>query len=98
MTLGYYRVGIAYNNAVEYYQIIQESLQNRKEASIEAATKYEQLISQYDKANKEFSEKMGDNKKKEVLMKIETILKTMEMDFNQIFTTKGEISENTPKK
>ncbi|MCR8894827.1 dynamin family protein [Bacteroides sp. ET336] len=93
LTLGYYRVGIAYNNAVEYYQIIQESLQNRKEASIEAATKYEQLISQYDKANKEFSEKMGDNKKKEVLMKIETILKTMEMDFNQIFTTKGEISE-----
>ncbi len=93
LTLGYYRVGIAYNNAVEYYQIIQESLQNRKEASIEAATKYEQLISQYDKANKEFSEKMGDNKKKEVLMKIEAILKTMEMDFNQIFTTKGEISE-----
>lgn len=93
LTLGYYRVGIAYNNAVEYYQIIQKSLQNRKEASIEAATKYEQLISQYDKANKEFSEKMGDNKKKEILMKIEAILKTMEMDFNQIFTTKGEISE-----
>lgn len=93
LTLGYYRVGIAYNNAVEYYQTIQKSLQNRKEASIEAATKYEQLISQYDKANKEFSEKMGEHKKKELFTKMETILKTMEVDFNQIFSPKGEISE-----
>lgn len=93
LTLGYYRVGIAYNNAVEYYQTILKSLQNRKEASIETATKYEQLISQYDNANREFSEKMGDNKKNEVLRKIETILRTMEMDFNRIFTTSGEISE-----
>lgn len=93
LTLGYYRVGIAYNNAVEYYQTILKSLQNRKEASLEAATKYEQLISQYDKANKEFSEKMGEHKKKELSAKMEAILKTMEVDFNQIFSLKGEISE-----
>ena len=93
LTLGYYRVGIAYNNAVEYYQTILKSLQNRKEASIEAATKYEQLISQYDKANKEFSDKMGEHKKKELSIKMEAILKTMEVDFNQIFSQKGEISE-----
>lgn len=93
LTLGYYRIGLAYNNAVEYYQTILKSLLNRKEASIEAATKYEQLISQYDKANKEFSEKMGEHKKKELSTKMETILKTMEVDFNQIFSPKGEISE-----
>lgn len=93
LTFGYYRVGIAYNNAVEYYQTILKSLQNRKEASIEAATKYEQLISQYDTANKAFSDKMGEHKKKELSIKMETILKTMEADFNQIFSPKGEISE-----
>ena len=41
LTIGYYRVGIAYNSAVAYYQTILKSLQNRKDASLEAASKYE---------------------------------------------------------
>lgn len=91
LTIGYYRVGIAYNNAVAYYQTILKSLQNRKDASLEAASKYEELLSEYEKANNDFVAKVGDAKRKELLNNVDVILKTMEADFNLIFATSGGI-------
>lgn len=91
LTIGYYRVGIAYNNAVAYYQTILKSLQNRKDASLEAASKYEKLLSEYEKANNDFAAKVGDAKRKELLNNVDVILKTMEADFNLIFATSGDI-------
>ena len=91
LTIGYYRVGIAYNKAVDYYQTILKSLQNRKDASIEAASRYEEMLAKYDKAGKEFAEKVGDSKRKELLNNVEVILRTMEADFNLIFASNGDI-------
>lgn len=91
LTIGYYRVGIAYNSAVAYYQTILKSLQNRKEASLEAASKYEELLAKYDKANSDFAEKVGETKRKELLNNVDAILHTMEADFNLIFASNGDI-------
>lgn len=35
---------------------------------------------------------MGDSKRKDLFTKVETVFKTMEYDFNQIFTSKGTIA------
>lgn len=91
LTVGYYRVGIAYNSAVAYYQTILKSLQNRKDASLDATSKYEELLAKYDKASRDFAEKVGDTKRKELLNNIEVILRTMEADFNLIFASSGDI-------
>ena len=93
LTIGYYRVGSAYNCAVEYYQTILKSLQNRKDASVEAASKYEELLAKYDKANSDFAEKVGESKRKELLNNVEAILRTMEADFNLIFASNGSICQ-----
>lgn len=91
LTIGYYRVGIAYNTAVAYYQTILKALQNRKDTSLEAASKYDELLAEYEKANNDFTAKVGDAKRKELLNNMEVILKTMEADFNIIFATSGDI-------
>ena len=93
LTIGYYRVGIAYNSAVAYYQTILKSLQNRKGASEEAASKYEELLSKYDKANSDFADKVGETKRKELLNNVDAILRTMEADFNMIFASNGDICQ-----
>ena len=93
LTIGYYRVGIAYNSAVAYYQTILKSLQYRKDASVEAASKYEELLSKYDKANSDFAEKVGETKRKELLNNVDAILRTMEADFNMIFASNGDICQ-----
>lgn len=93
LTIGYYRVGIAYNSAVAYYQTILKSLQNRKDASLEAASKYEELLSKYEKANSDFAEKVGETKRKELLNNVDAILRTMEADFNMIFASNGDIDQ-----
>lgn len=93
LTIGYYRVGIAYNSAVAYYQTILKSLQNRKDASLEAASKYEELLSKYEKANSDFAEKVGETKRKELLNNVDAILRTMEADFNMIFASNGDICQ-----
>ena len=97
LTKGYYRVGIAYNNAVAYYQTILKSLQNRKDASLEAAAKYEELLSKYDKTNSDFAEKVGETKRKELLKNVDAILRTMEADFNLIFASNGDICQKYTK-
>ena len=93
LTIGYYRVGIAYNSAVDYYQTILKSLQNRKDASLEAASKYEEQLSKYDKANSDFAEKVGETKRRELLNNVDAILRTMEADFNLIFASNGDICQ-----
>lgn len=93
LTIGYYRVGLACNSAVAYYQTILKSLQNRKDASLEAASKYEELLSKYDKANSDFAEKVGETKRKELFNNVNAILHTMEADFNLIFASNGDICQ-----
>lgn len=90
--LGYYRVGLAYNSCIEYYKSVLNVLKLRHEKARTAATEYEKLQQDYDDALRGFKENMGDTKKKELLTKIEAILKTMEYDFNQIFSTKGTVA------
>lgn len=90
-TLGIYRNAQAYNSAVAYYQTVLKSLTNRKQLIEEAQANYIELLKKYDEANAEFSEKMGEPQRKSALTKIEQILKTMESDFNEIFSSKGHI-------
>ena len=91
-TVGYYRVGVAYNAAVQYYQMVSQSLLNRKNTISEANQNYEKLLKQYNDAYTAFVNNMGDSKKNQVLQKIEEILSTLAYDFNQIFANKGVIA------
>ncbi len=90
--LGYYRSGLAYNACVEYYKEVLNTLQLRHETAVKAADEYDKLLKSYESALANFNENMGDTKRKELFTKVETVLKTMEYDFNQIFTTKGVIA------
>lgn len=89
--LGYYRSGLAYNACVEYYKDVLNTLKLRHETAVKAATEYDNLLKSYESAQANFNENMGEAKKKELVSKIEAVLKTMEYDFNQIFATKGNI-------
>lgn len=89
--LGYYRSGLAYNACVEYYKQVLNTLKLRHETAVKAATEYDTLLKSYEKALANFNENMGDAKRKELFTKVETVLKTMEYDFNQIFTSKSTI-------
>lgn len=91
LTLGVYRTAQAYNNAVSYYQTVLKSLINRKQLIDEAQANYTELLSKYDKANAEFTAQMGEMQRKAALGKIEQILKTMENDFNMVFSLKGPV-------
>ena len=91
--LEYYRSGLAYNACVEYYKEVLNTLKLRHETAVKAATEYDKLLKSYESALTNFKENMGDAKKKELFTKVETILKTMEYDFNQIFTAQGDISK-----
>lgn len=87
--LGYYRSGLAYNACVEYYKEVLNTLQLRHETAVKAANEYDKLLKSYESALANFNENMGEAKRKELFTKVETILKTMEYDFNQIFASKG---------
>lgn len=89
--LGYYRSGLAYNACVEYYKDVLNTLKLRHETAVKAATEYDNLLKSYESAQANFNENMGEAKKKELVSKIEAVLKTMEYDFNQIFVPKGNI-------
>lgn len=89
--LGYYRSGLAYNACVEYYKDVLNTLKQRHETAVKAATEYDNLLKSYESAQANFNENMGEAKKKELVSKIEAVLKTMEYDFNQIFAPKGNI-------
>ena len=91
--LGYYRLGLAYNVCVEYYKEVLGALKLRQETAVKAAAEHDRLLNSYESALASFNENMGDNKKKELFTNVETILKTMEYDFNQIFTAQGDISK-----
>ena len=89
--LGYYRSGLAYNACVEYYKDVLNTLKLRHETAVKATTEYDNLLKSYESAQANFNENMGEAKKKELVSKIEAVLKTMEYDFNQIFAPKGNI-------
>ena len=89
--LGYYRSGLAYNACVEYYKDVLNTLKLRHATAVKAATEYDNLLKSYESAQANFNENMGEAKKKELVSKIEAVLKTMEYDFNQIFAPKGNI-------
>ena len=89
--LGYYRSGLAYNACVEYYKDVLNTLKLRHETAVKAATEYDNLLKSYESAQANYNENMGEAKKKELVSKIEAVLKTMEYDFNQIFAPKGNI-------
>lgn len=90
--LGYYRSGLAYNACVEYYKDVLNALKLRHETAVKAAAEYDKLLMSYETALSNFNESMGDAKRKELYMKVEAVLKTMEYDFNQIFATKGDVA------
>ena len=91
LTQGYYRAGIGYNALVKYYQTVLGTLQNRLDGMKKTGAEYEAMLKEYENARKLFAEQMGDSKRKNVLEEIEMVLRTMEYDFNQIFTQNGEI-------
>ena len=91
--LGYYRSGLAYNVCVEYYKEVLNALKLRQETAVKAAAEYDKLLKSYESALATFNEKMGDKQKKELFTNVETVLKTMDYDFNQIFTAQGDISK-----
>lgn len=93
LTLGYYRSALAYNECVDYYSTILETLNLRKEKVTAAKTQYESLLASYNAAYSDFSSKVGDAKKNEIRSQVEVILRTMESDFNQIFSSKGKIQQ-----
>lgn len=91
LMLGYYRSGLAYNSAVEHYKEVINALMLRQEAIKKASLEYETTLSSYEIALKNFNQTMGESRRKEVLAKIETILRTMQVDFDQIFSPKGPV-------
>lgn len=91
LTQGYYRAGIGYNALVKYYQTLFSSLQNRLNGVKKTGAEYQTLLDEYEKARKVFTEQMGDSKRKTVLEEVEMILKTMEYDFNKLFSSGGEL-------
>jgi GTPase SAR1 family protein len=93
LTLGYYRSGLAYNESLDYYSMVLETLKIRKDKILEAKLHYDSLLASYDKAYHDFSSRMGDAKKSEIRSQVEVILRTMESDFNLIFSPKGKIAE-----
>lgn len=91
MILGYYRAGMAYNTCIEYYKEVLNILELKLNTIKESSSNYENLLSEYEKSLADFNEKMGESRRKEVSNKIETILVTMQGDFNQIFSTEGNV-------
>lgn len=91
LILGYYRAGLAYNASIGYYKEVLNILKLKQGAIKKSSTDYEALLSDYEKALAHFKETMGDSRRKDIFNQIETILKTMEGDFNQIFSSKGNI-------
>lgn len=91
LTQGYYRSGIGYNALVKYYQTLFSTLQIRLNGVKKTGAEYQTLLDEYEKARKVFTEQMGDSKRKTVLEEVEMILKTMEYDFNKLFSSSGEL-------
>lgn len=89
--LGYYRAGIAYNACVEHYKDVLNSLMLRKETVERATTDYERLSKTYEETQAKFAEHMGEGKRKKLQADVEIVLKTMESDFNQIFSEKNGV-------
>lgn len=90
LTQGYYRAGVAYNALVKYYQVIHGSLQNRLDAARKSGEEYDRLRQEYEEAHELFVNQMGEEKRRDVLNEVEMILKTMDYDFNQIFSSHGD--------
>lgn len=91
LTQGYYRVGIAFNAIAKYYQKILGTLNSRIDAAKKSGDEYQSLIKQYENACKEFSDKMGDKKRKSLMDEIDVILNVMDYDFTMLFSPKGEL-------
>lgn len=91
LTQGYYRAGIGYNALVKYYQTLFSTLQNRLNGVKKTGAEYQAMLDEYEKARNVFTEQMGDSKRKNVLDEVEMILKTMEYDFNKLFSSSGEL-------
>ena len=91
LTQGYYRAGVAYNATVKYYQMILGSLQNRLNEAKKSGEEYQVLLNEYENARRLFSEQMGDNKRMSVLNEVESIINTMDYDFNQTFSADGDL-------
>lgn len=97
LTQGYYRVGVAYNSLVKYYQVILGSLQNRLDVARKTGAEHDRLRAEYDKASSIFANQMGEDKKREAYNEVEMILKTMDYDFNQIFSSQGDFVKGFDK-
>ncbi len=91
ITQGYYRAGVAYNSASKYYRTILGTLQNRLDGAKKQGEEFERILDQYEKAREDFSSRLGDKKKAEVLAEISQILNTMQFEFNQIFAPAGSL-------
>ena len=91
LILGYYRSGLAYNACVEHYMEVLKALKFRLDTAQKASSKYEELLSSYERAEAFFKDNMGDTRKKEVLADVETIIKTMKSDFDKTIISNGQI-------
>lgn len=98
LTQGYYRVGVAYNALVKYYQVILGSLQNRLDVARKSSEEYDRLRQEYEEAQESFVNQMGEEKRRNVLNEVEMILKTMDYDFNQTFSSHGDFVKDYESK
>lgn len=97
LTQGYYRTGVAYNSLIKYYKVIVGSLQNRLDAAHKSGEDYVRLYNEYENAHRLFVAEMGEDKRRNVLNEVEMILKTMDYDFNQIFSPHGDVVKDYEK-
>ena len=90
-TIGYYRAGAAFNAAIDYYQVVMNALAERKKLVSSSLMHYKELVEQYSLANKTFSERLGEGRRKEVMASVDDILRIMSSDFTEIFSVKGSV-------
>lgn len=94
LILGYYRLGLAYNACVEHYMEVLKALKLRLDTAQKASSKYEELLTAYEKAETHFKNNMGEQRKKEILADVDVIIKTMRSDFDKIIISNGQIYRN----
>lgn len=85
LTQGYYRTGLAYNAAVEYYQRIYSALHNRLDAAKSMGDNYETMLNEYESARLAFNNQFGETKRKEIFGKIQMMLSAMDDDLRNMF-------------
>lgn len=86
LTQGYYRVGLAFNAAVGYYQTIYTSLHTRLDGAKSMGENYTTLLNEYENARLAFNQQFGEASRKEIFRKADMLLSAMDDDLRDMLT------------